>query len=104
MSIIRTALLVGAGYILGTRAGRERYEQIKSYASNITDKIKEAGSARAKNAAAGAFEQVKNAATTTAAHAAQTVKNKVNNSSTARAASDENVIVVEAKDVNNQKM
>jgi SLT domain-containing protein len=33
----KIALLVGgaAGYVLGTRAGRERYEQIKSQAQNV---------------------------------------------------------------------
>jgi hypothetical protein len=33
----KLALLVGAaaGYVLGTRAGRERYEQIKSTASDL---------------------------------------------------------------------
>lgn len=35
MGLIKNAVILGAGYVLGTRAGRERYEQIQSKAQQI---------------------------------------------------------------------
>ena len=34
--MLRTALLFGAGYVLRTRAGRERYAQIQDIAKKVT--------------------------------------------------------------------
>jgi len=35
MGLIRNAVILGAGYVLGTRAGRERYEQIRDKAQQV---------------------------------------------------------------------
>jgi len=53
MSIIKNALLVGAGYVLGAQAGRERYEQIKKQATKLVQRpeVKRAGR-RAQDAVA----------------------------------------------------
>jgi len=65
---------VGAGYVLGSRAGRERYEQIRSQARKVagnprvqsaTDKAKEVAAQQAAAAASVAKDKV-----TEAAHAA----------------------------------
>ena len=37
MKKLMLLLAVGAGYVLGTRAGRERYEQMKSMATKVKD-------------------------------------------------------------------
>ena len=34
--MLRAALLFGAGYVLGTKAGRERYAQIQDIAKKVT--------------------------------------------------------------------
>lgn len=36
MGKIKTGLTLGVGYVLGTKAGRERYEQIRRISSTIT--------------------------------------------------------------------
>ena len=38
---LTTIALFGAGYVLGTRAGRERYDQIVSLARGMADRIDE---------------------------------------------------------------
>lgn len=38
MSKIPFIIGLGAGYVLGTRAGRERYEQLRAAASHVADK------------------------------------------------------------------
>ena len=35
--MFRLALGIGIGYVLGSRAGRERYEQIKRWSSKVAD-------------------------------------------------------------------
>jgi hypothetical protein len=65
----KLSLLVaaGAGYVLGTRAGRERYEQIKTGAQKLArDPRVQAASHKAQDAVA-----------TQAAHAAEVAKDKV---------------------------
>lgn len=71
-------LAAGAvGYVLGTKAGRERYEQIKSGARKITqdprvqEKTHEAAEAVKQNA-----PMVKDKVTEVAGHAKDTVKEK----------------------------
>lgn len=50
---------VAAGYVLGTRAGRERYEQIKAGASRLAGNPKvQAAAGRAQEAAADAASTV----------------------------------------------
>ena len=53
MSIIKNALLIGAGYVIGAHAGRERYEQLKQQATKLLQRpeVKQAGN-RAKDAVA----------------------------------------------------
>lgn len=74
MKLLRTAIVLGAGYVLGARAGRERYEQI----ANLAQKLWESGPVRSgrekvsetaqstfqqgKESAAQAFQESKEAA------------------------------------------
>lgn len=41
---LRLLLVGGGAYVLGTKAGRERYEQMRSWASDMRDKAKGSGS------------------------------------------------------------
>jgi hypothetical protein len=38
MHLIRTGIVFGAGYVLGTKAGRERYEQIVATATLVSER------------------------------------------------------------------
>lgn len=38
MGKIKTGLTLGAGYVLGTRAGRERYEQIRRLTNTVAQR------------------------------------------------------------------
>jgi len=53
MSLIKNALILGAGYVLGAHAGRPRYEQLKQQATKLLQRpeVKQAGN-RAKDAVA----------------------------------------------------
>ncbi|WP_243854544.1 hypothetical protein [Canibacter zhoujuaniae] len=58
----KLALFVGfgAGYVLGSRAGRKRYEQIKSTASKVWDtKLVQNGVSQAKSFAADRSDDVR---------------------------------------------
>lgn len=93
MKLIRTAILFGAGYVLGSRAGRERYEQIKDFASNLWESSPlEQGREKAKDTALSGLQRVKDAAVNTAYTAAQTVKNKATR---AEETLDDDVVIVE---------
>ncbi|MFC5281587.1 hypothetical protein ACFPGO_06870 [Arcanobacterium canis] len=64
MSFLRTVFVFGAGYLLGTRAGRERYEQIKKGAYKVWEsapvrKGRGAAKEQAEAAYAAAKEQAK---------------------------------------------
>ncbi|MFT0848772.1 hypothetical protein VR010_13615 [Actinomycetaceae bacterium L2_0104] len=61
---IRTLLLGGMiGYVLGARAGRKRYEQIKNVSSKVwNSKPVQSGVGKAKDAAGEATEELKNRA------------------------------------------
>lgn len=37
--MLKAALLFGAGYVLGAKAGQERYEQIRQVAKKVTDEL-----------------------------------------------------------------
>lgn len=41
--MLRAAMIFGAGYVLGTKAGRERYAQIKELAQMAASKLEEKG-------------------------------------------------------------
>lgn len=43
--------LFGAGYVVGTRAGRERYDQIVAFARKVADRIDEQSKAPESSAA-----------------------------------------------------
>lgn len=49
---LATLAVFGAGYVLGSRAGRERYEQLRELARSATDKFETSG-ARQRMAAYG---------------------------------------------------
>ena len=55
---------LGAGYVLGSKAGRERYEQLRRLWDNVatSPSVKEARG-RAKNAAGTGFAQARDKAT-----------------------------------------
>lgn len=38
MHLIRTGIVFGAGYVLGTKAGRERFEQIVATATLVSER------------------------------------------------------------------
>ena len=44
--MLRAALLFGAGYVLGAKAGEERYAKIEDLAKKVTDRVAAAGSSR----------------------------------------------------------
>jgi len=67
MSKLSLLAAAAAGYVLGARAGRERYEQIKTGAQKVArDPRVQAASSKAQDAVA-----------TQAAHAAEVAKDKV---------------------------
>lgn len=41
--MLRAAMIFGAGYVLGTKAGRERYTQIRDLAQKTASKLEEKG-------------------------------------------------------------
>jgi hypothetical protein len=75
MKKIQLLASVAAGYVLGARAGRERYEQIRSGARKIAgDPRVQAYTQRAQDAVA-----------TQASHAAEMAKDKVNDAASTAA-------------------
>ena len=66
---------VAAGYVLGSRAGRERYEQIKSGAKKV------AGDPRVQSAT----HKAQDAVAAQAAHAAEVAKDKVSDAASTAA-------------------
>ncbi len=42
--MLRAALLFGAGYVLGAKAGKERYAEIEELAKKVTERFAEHGS------------------------------------------------------------
>ena len=93
MGIIRSAVLLGAGYVLGTRAGRDRYEQIKGIAGKIWESTPlQKGRETAQAAAAAGFTQAAHTAAEVAKNAAAAVKDRFTNNEDRL---DEDVIVVD---------
>jgi len=41
--MLRAALLFGAGYVLGSKAGKERYAEIEELAKKVTERFAEHG-------------------------------------------------------------
>lgn len=75
MHKITTALAVGAGYVLGARAGRDRYESIKTQAKKVwRDPRVQDATASAKETAGQAASRAGSTAGQAAGQAAQKVK------------------------------
>lgn len=75
-----------AGYVLGTRAGRERYEQIKTQATNVWNNPKvqdvvDDVQTQAKHAGSEAGTKVASTASDVASKVTDKVSDKVNGSS-----------------------
>lgn len=69
---------IGAGYVLGTRAGRERYDQICDQAKKLwRDPRVQAKADQARDMAAEKAEQAKHVASDKAEQAGEAVKEKV---------------------------
>jgi hypothetical protein len=48
--VIKALVIFGAGYIVGTRAGRERYAQIVSLSQKLADRLEEHANLRSGGA------------------------------------------------------
>lgn len=70
MGIIKNALVFGGGYVVGSRAGRERYQQLKQQGSALLEKPQ----------VQQALQRVKGAVTGGASTAAERVKGKIGSS------------------------
>ena len=78
MSKLFTLTVFGAGYVLGARAGRERYEQIASGARKVAGNPKvQAASSKAQETIAQQAPIVAEAVKDKASSAAHTVQEKV---------------------------
>ena len=78
MSKLFTLTVFGAGYVLGARAGRERYEQIAAGARKVAGNPKvQAASSKAQETIAQQAPVVAEAVKDKAAAAAHTVQEKV---------------------------
>jgi hypothetical protein len=65
----------GAGYVLGAKAGTERYEQLKRLWNNlISSREFQEASGKAREAASTGFEQAKGAASTGVSKVSSAVK------------------------------
>ncbi|MBM7824364.1 hypothetical protein JOD55_000191 [Arcanobacterium pluranimalium] len=72
MGFLRTLTVAGIGYVLGARAGRERYEQIKTQASKVWNSASvQSGREKAKETASQTFHQASEAAAAKAKGAVQ---------------------------------
>ncbi|MDP9806445.1 hypothetical protein J2S70_001027 [Trueperella bonasi] len=89
MGFLKTLTVGAIGYVLGARAGRERYEQIKTNAQKLWNSgtVRE-GRSKVRNQAAETFQQAQDVAAVKFQEAAEAVKDKVN--------SDDDEIHVEA--------
>ncbi|XCB29061.1 hypothetical protein RQN30_07190 [Arcanobacterium hippocoleae] len=75
---MRTVTILGVGYVLGTRAGRERYEQIKTGANKLWDSAPvRKGREKAKETASQTFQRAADAAVANAKGAAAAAAAKV---------------------------
>lgn len=78
MGLFRTVAVLGVGYVLGARAGRERYEQIATLAGKLWNSaaVKE-GRAKVKETASQTFQRAANTAVANAKEAAAAAATKV---------------------------
>lgn len=89
MGFLRTLTVGAIGYVLGARAGRERYEQIKRGAQKLWDSgAARKGRAKVRHQAAEAFQQAQEAAAAKFHEAADAVKERT---------SDDEVVVEEIR-------
>lgn len=91
MSKISFMAGVGLGYVLGARAGRQRYEQIKTGAQGVwqNPKVQETVS-HAQDFAAQHAPEVQHKIVETASHAAHLVTDKVGSGNGSKSGSDDN--------------
>ncbi|NLW14486.1 MAG: hypothetical protein GX037_08150 [Trueperella sp.] len=80
MGFLKTLTIGAVGYVLGARAGRGRYEQIKANTQKLWDssKVRE-GRSKVRNQAAETFQQAQSAASAKFHEASDAVKDRVNN-------------------------
>lgn len=93
MSKLGILVVGGIGYVLGTRAGRERYDQIRGLATKVKDnpRVQEGthrATAAAKEAARDAAPVVKEKVSGAASSAAQSVKSAAGSSNEPDGGSD----------------
>lgn len=86
MSKLGTLVIGGIGYVLGARAGRERYDQIRGLAKKVKDDPRvqqqtHRAAEAAKDAARDAAPVVKDKVSSAASSAAQTVRSAKDDSS-----------------------
>ncbi len=90
MGLLRTLTVGAIGYVLGARAGRGRYEQIKHNVKRVWDSSTvRQGRSKVRNQAAETFQQAQGAASAKFHEAADAVKDKVKN--------DDEVVVEEIR-------
>ncbi|QOQ39641.1 hypothetical protein [Trueperella pecoris] len=78
MGLWKTVAVGAIGYVLGARAGRARYESIKSNAQRVWDSsIVRDGRSKVRNQAAETFQQAQGLASAKLHEAADVVKDKV---------------------------
>ncbi|WP_200829189.1 hypothetical protein [Arcanobacterium ihumii] len=78
MGFLRTVTVAGIGYVLGARAGRERYEQIKLQASKLWNSgTVQSGREKARETASQTFQQATDVATEKAKSAVHFASEKV---------------------------
>ncbi|VEI13416.1 hypothetical protein [Trueperella bialowiezensis] len=98
MGFLRTLTVGAIGYVLGARAGRKRYEQIKAGAQRLweSNTVRQ-GRDAVRNQAAETFAQAQEAATAKFAEAAEAVKDKVRSDDSAESWSADEIVVDEIR-------
>ncbi|WP_406708596.1 hypothetical protein [Trueperella pyogenes] len=80
MGLLKTLAVGAVGYVLGARAGRERYEAIVSGARRIWDSnVVRDGRSKVRDQAADTFQQAQNLAAEKLHEATDAVKDKIRN-------------------------
>ena len=78
MGFLRTETVGAIAYVLGARAGRERYEQIKTGTKRVWDSnVVRDGRSKVRHQAADTFQQAQNLASEKLHEATDAVKEKV---------------------------
>lgn len=85
MSFLRTVVMFGAGYVLGAKAGRGRYEQIKAQSKKLwnSQAIRD-GRVKVKSTASQAFQRATDAAVANAKNAVSAAATKLKDTSSSK--------------------